>query len=80
MNITVSDLFGSPRNGWPHPAVPPDKALGLCVDEKSQVQALDRTQPGLPMKKGRCGTLTHDCKRNGTPCLFVALNASSTAP
>ena len=53
---------------------PPDKALVLCVDEKTQVQALDRTQPGLPMKKGRCGTMTHDCKRNGTTCLFAALN------
>jgi transposase len=53
---------------------PPDKALVLCVDEKTQVQALDRTQPGLPMKKGRCGTLTHDYKRNGTTCLFGALN------
>jgi transposase len=53
---------------------PPDKALVLCVDEKSQVQALDRTQPGLPMKKGRCGTRTHDYKRNGTTCLFAALN------
>ena len=50
---------------------PPDKAVVLCVDEKSQVQALDRTQPGLPMKKGRCGTMTHDYKRNGTTCLFV---------
>lgn len=53
---------------------PPDKAIILCVDEKSQVQALDRTQPGLPMKKGRCGTMTHDYKRNGTTCLFAALN------
>src|ERR1017187_2032161 len=53
---------------------PPNKALVLCVDEKSQVQALDRTQPGLPMKKGRCGTMTHDDKRNGTTCLFAALN------
>ena len=53
---------------------PPDKALILCVDEKSQIQALDRTQPGLPMKKGRCGTMTHDYKRNGTTCLFAALN------
>lgn len=53
---------------------PPDKALVLCVDEKSQVQALDRTQPGLPMKPGRCGTMTHDYKRNGTTCLFAALN------
>ncbi len=52
---------------------PPDKALVLCVDEKSQIQALDRTQPGLPMKKGRCGTMTHDYKRNGTTCLFAAL-------
>ena len=52
---------------------PPDKALVLCVDEKSQIQALDRTQPGLPLKKGRCGTLTHDYKRNGTTTLFAAL-------
>jgi len=53
---------------------PPDKALVLCVDEKSQIQALDRTQPGLPMKKGRCGTFTHDYKRHGTTTLFAALN------
>lgn len=53
---------------------PPDKAIVLCVDEKSQIQALDRTQPGLPMKKGRCGTMTHDYKRNGTTTLFAALN------
>jgi transposase len=53
---------------------PPDKSVVLCVDEKSQIQALDRTQPGLPMKKGRCGTMTHDYKRNGTTCLFAALN------
>ena len=53
---------------------PPDKALVLCVDEKSQVQALDRTQPGLPLKKGRCGTMTHDYKRNGTTTLFAALS------
>ena len=53
---------------------PPDKAFVLCMDEKSQIQALDRTQPGLPMKKGRCGTMTHDYKRNGTTTLFAALN------
>lgn len=53
---------------------PPAKALALCFDEKSQIQALDRTQPGLPMKKGRCGTMTHDYKRNGTTTLFAALN------
>lgn len=53
---------------------PPDKALVLCVDEKSQIQALNRTQPGLPLRKGRCGTLTHDYKRNGTTTLFAALN------
>ena len=51
---------------------PPDKALVFCVDEKSQIQALDRTQPGLPMKKGRAGTITHDYKCNGTTTLFVA--------
>ncbi len=53
---------------------PPEKALVFCVDEKSQIQALDRTQPGLPMKKGRCGTMTHDYKRHGTTTLFAALN------
>ena len=53
---------------------PPEKAVVLCVDEKSQIQALDRTQPGLPMKKGRTGTMTHDYKRNGTTTLFAALN------
>jgi transposase len=46
----------------------------LCVDEKSQIQALDRTQPGLPLKKGRCGTMTHDYKRHGTTTLFAALS------
>lgn len=53
---------------------PPKNALVLSVDEKSQIQALDRTQPGLPLKKGRCGTMTHDYKRNGTTTLFAALN------
>jgi transposase len=53
---------------------PPDKAIILCVDEKSQIQALQRTQPGLPIKKGRCGTMTHDYKRHGTTTLFAALN------
>src|SRR5450432_205934 len=53
---------------------PPQQAIVLCVDEKSQIQAVDRTQPGLPMKKGRCGTMTHDYKRNGTTTLFAALN------
>jgi transposase len=63
----VEDIVGLYLN-------PPDKALVLSVDEKSQIQALDRTQPGLPMKKGRCGTLTHDYKRHGTTTLFAALN------
>ena len=63
----VEDIVGLYLN-------PPDKALVLAVDEKSQIQALDRTQPGLPMKKGRCGTMTHDYKRNGTTTLFAALN------
>jgi transposase len=53
---------------------PPEHALVFCIDEKSQIQALDRTQPGLPMKKGRAGTMTHDYKRNGTTTLFAALN------
>jgi transposase/transcriptional regulator with XRE-family HTH domain len=52
---------------------PPEHAIVLCVDEKSQIQALDRTQPGLPLKKGRCGTMTHDYKRNGTTTLFAAI-------
>ena len=54
---------------------PPEHALVLSVDEKSQIQALDRTQPGLPMKKGRAGTMTHDYKRNGTTTLFAALGS-----
>ena len=53
---------------------PPEHALVFCVDEKSQIQALDRSQPGLPMKKGRAGTMTHDYKRHGTTTLFAALN------
>jgi DDE superfamily endonuclease len=53
---------------------PPAHAVVLSVDEKSQIQALDRTQPGLPLKKGRSGTLTHDYKRHGTTTLFAALN------
>lgn len=53
---------------------PPEKAVVLCVDEKSQIQALDRTQPGLPMKKGRAGTMTHDYKRHGTTTLFAGLD------
>ena len=53
---------------------PPDHAVVLSVDEKSQIQALDRTQPGLPMKPGRAGTMTYDYKRNGTTTLFAALN------
>jgi hypothetical protein len=53
---------------------PPAHAVVLSVDEKSQIQALDRTQPGLPMQKGRAGTMTHDYKRHGTTTLFAALN------
>src|SRR6266853_2544194 len=53
---------------------PPEHAMVLCADEKSQIQALDRTQPGLPIKKGRCGTMTHDYKRYGTTTLFAALD------
>jgi len=63
----VQDIVGLYLN-------PPDKALVLSVDEKSQIQALDRTQPGLPLKKGRAGTMTHDYKRHGTTTLFAALN------
>jgi transposase len=56
---------------------PPDKALVLSLDEKSQIQALDRTQPGLPMKKGRAGTWTHDYMRHGTTTLFAALDVAT---
>jgi transposase len=63
----LSDVVGLYLN-------PPDKSLVFCVDEKSQIQALDRTQPGLPIKKGRCGTMTHDYKRHGTTTLFAALS------
>ena len=56
---------------------PPESAAVFSFDEKSSVQALDRTQPGLPLKPGRCGTMTHDYKRNGTTSLFVALEVAS---
>lgn len=56
---------------------PPEQAIVLCVDEKSQVQALDRSQPSLPMKPGRAGTMTHDYRRHGTTTLFAAMNSAS---
>lgn len=56
---------------------PPENAIVFCVDEKTSIQALDRTQPGLPLKKGRCGTVTHDYKRNGTSTLFAALEVAT---
>lgn len=56
---------------------PPEHAIVLCADEKSQIQAPDRTQPGLPLQRGRAGTLTHDYERNGTTTLFAALNTLS---
>ena len=56
---------------------PPENAVVFCVDEKTSIQALDRTQPGLPLKKGRCGTVTHDYKRNGTSTLFAALEVAT---
>ena len=52
---------------------PPEHALVLCADEKTSIQALDRTQRGLPIHRGRCGTMTHDYKRNGTTTLFAAI-------
>jgi len=58
---------------------PPEKAVVFCIDEKSSIQALDRTQPGLPLKPGRCGTMTHDYKRYGTSTLFAALNTLTGA-
>jgi transposase len=66
----VTDVVGLYMN-------PPDKALVLCVDEKNQIQALDCTQPGLPLKKGRAAMMTHDYKRNGTTTLFAALNVKT---
>ena len=66
----VTDIVGLYMN-------PPDKALVLCVDEKSQIQALDRTQPGLPLKKGRAATATHDYKRNGVTTLYAAMDVKS---
>ena len=56
---------------------PPEKAIVFSVDEKSQIQALDRSQPGLPMKPGKCGTMTHDYKRHGTTTLFAALDVKT---
>ncbi len=56
---------------------PPENAVVFCVDERSSIQALDRTEPGLPMKKGRAGTMTHDYKRNGTSTLFAALDVAT---
>ena len=56
---------------------PPENAIVFCIDEKTSIQALDRTQPGLPLKKGRCGTVTHDYKRNGTSTLFAALEVAT---
>jgi len=58
---------------------PPENAVVFCIDEKSSIQALDRTQPGLPLKPGRCGTMTHDYKRHGTSTLFAALNTLTGA-
>ena len=63
----VEDIVGLYMN-------PPMHAIVVSIDEKSQIQALDRTQPGLPLKPGNCGTMTHDYKRNGTTTLFAALN------
>ena len=63
----LRDVVGLYRN-------PPENALVLCVDEKSQIQALDRTAPSLPLKRGRAGTMTHDYRRHGTTTLFAALN------
>ena len=64
----------APRASPGRAAPTPEKALVFCVDEKSQIQALQRSQPGLPMKPGRMGTMTHDYKRHGTTTLFAALN------
>ena len=66
----LSDVVGLYLN-------PPENAVVFCVDEKTSIQALDRTQPGLPLKKGRCGTVTHDYKRNGTSTLFAALDVAT---
>jgi hypothetical protein len=58
---------------------PPERAVVFAVDEKSQIQALDRTQPGLPLRKGRAGTMTHDHKRHGTTTLFAELDVATGA-
>lgn len=68
--MKVRDIVGLYAN-------PPEKAVVLCVDEKSQIQALDRTQPGLPMKKRGAGTMTHDYKRHGTTTLFAGLDVKT---
>src|ERR1700726_2224482 len=74
-NLSPDPRFGDKlRDGVGLYVDPPAHAVVLSVDEKSQIQALDRTQPGLPMKKGRAGTMTHDYKRHGTTTLFAALN------
>jgi transposase len=70
LSAKVKDIVGLYMN-------PPDKAIVLSVDEKSQIQAIDRTQPGLPIKRGRAGTMTHEYKRNGTTTLFAALDVKT---
>ena len=62
---------------WVSTSIPPERAVVFAFDEKSQIQALDRTQPGLPLKKGRAGTMTHDYKRHGTTTLFAALDVAT---
>lgn len=71
----MTDHFISARSYVGLYLSPPEHALVLCCDEKSQIQALDRTRPGLPMKRGRGAGMTHDCRRHGTTTLFAALNA-----
>ena len=73
-----ASAFGASRIAETYAAIgseyPPCHAVALSIDEKSQIRALDRTQPGLPLKPGKCATMTHDYKRNGTTTLFAALN------
>jgi len=68
---------GRGANFEPADSPPPDRALVLCVDEKSQIRALDRTQPLLPMRRGQVERRSHDCQRHGTTSLFAALDVAT---
>ena len=77
---TIPNSPRSSRRGSVSTSIRPAHAVVLRLDEKSQIQALGRTQPGLPMKKGRCATMTHDYERHGTTTLFAALDILERGP